>query len=244
MKDCSLLISFALIFLLMDAVMALSPPQPGCAFYGNVTVNGAPAEDGLKVTAVINGASVNWTAATKNGTFLLIVPYDNADTPEKDGGINGDTVGFYFNNTNTGRTANFVTTGAIKVDLPIGTSQPLYTLTVNVVGDGVVGKSPVQASYLNGTAVTLTASAYQNWTFSGWSGDVSGTVNPINVSITGDRTVTATFVQQDSAASPFLWYAVVAVVLVGVGTAATVLAYKKGYRLKRDVDTSSHARKK
>jgi hypothetical protein len=245
MKNYSLLISFALIFLLTAAVMAQSPPQPGCAFYGDVTVNGAPAPDGSMVTAVIGGASANWTAVTSSGTFLLIVPSYNADAPGKDGGVDGDTVEFYVNNTNTGQTAYFETMGAIEVDLSIGTSQPRYTLTVNVVGDGVVGTSPNQASYLNGTVVTLTASAYQNWTFSGWSGNASGTANPINVSIAGNRAVTATFVQDlanSSWANPFLWYVVVAVVIVGVVVATTVLAFKKGYRLKK-IDTSSHARK-
>jgi hypothetical protein len=246
MKNYSLLISFALIFLLMDAVMAQSPPQPGCIFYGSVTVNGAPAPDGLTVTAVIGGVSVNWTAVTSSGTFQLGVPSDNADAPEKDGGLEGDMVEFYVNNINTGQTADFDTGGAIEVDLSIGTSQPMYTLTVNVVGSGVVGTFPVQASYLNGTIVTLTASAYQNWTFSRWSGDASGTANPINVSIAGNKAVTATFVQDlaaSSGANPFLWYVVAAVVLVGVVVAAISLAFKKGYRLKK-IDTNSQTRKK
>lgn len=249
-------LSLSFCLFVMPNVIAASPPNPPCVFYGNVTVGGNPAQDGLLVTAVINGATVNWTTVVKNGTFgwpvrgssTFIIPSDNADTPEKDGGVDGNTVGFYVNNTNTGRTANFESSGAIEVDLSIGTSQPHYTLTVNVVGGGVVGTSPNQASYLNGAIVTLTASAHQNWTFSSWSGDVSGTANPINVSISSNRNITATFVQQDSVASspasPFLWYVVVAVILVGVGLAATVLAFKKGYRLKKEVDTSSHARKK
>jgi uncharacterized repeat protein (TIGR02543 family) len=43
--------------------------------------------------------------------------------------------------------------------------------------------------------VTLNANASIGWTFAGWSGDASGTINPITVSVTASMAVTATFTQ-------------------------------------------------
>jgi uncharacterized repeat protein (TIGR02543 family) len=68
-----------------------------------------------------------------------------------------------------------------------------HTLTVNVVGGGSVERDPDWATYPYGTVVTLTARADYAWTFSGWSGALSGTENPGAVTITGNTTVTATF---------------------------------------------------
>ena len=74
-------------------------------------------------------------------------------------------------------------------------TQDQYTLTVNVVGSGSVGKSPNNATYVWGTNVSLTASATVGWTFAGWSGDASGTVSPVTVNMTGNKVVNATFTQ-------------------------------------------------
>jgi uncharacterized repeat protein (TIGR02543 family) len=68
-----------------------------------------------------------------------------------------------------------------------------YTLTVNIVGNGSVTEIPLAASYLRNTNVTLTAVPGANWTFQGWSGDVTGVQNPVNVKMDGNKTVTATF---------------------------------------------------
>jgi uncharacterized repeat protein (TIGR02543 family) len=68
-----------------------------------------------------------------------------------------------------------------------------YTLTVNVVGSGQVDKDPDQDTYRYGDVVTLTATAEPNWTFVRWGGDLSGSVNPEVVAITGTTSITATF---------------------------------------------------
>src|SRR5207247_2436332 len=68
-----------------------------------------------------------------------------------------------------------------------------YSLTVSTVGQGSVAKSPDQASYDHGSTVELTATPATGWHFAGWSGAVSGTTNPVSVTIDGDKTVTATF---------------------------------------------------
>jgi uncharacterized repeat protein (TIGR02543 family) len=69
-----------------------------------------------------------------------------------------------------------------------------YTLTVNVTGSGTVSKNPNQTTYHYGDVVELTANADPGWSFSHWSGDLSGSDNPGSLTITGDTAVTATFV--------------------------------------------------
>jgi uncharacterized repeat protein (TIGR02543 family) len=73
-----------------------------------------------------------------------------------------------------------------------------YTLTVNIVGSGSVTKSPDQATYLSGIVVTLDPQAAADWTFTGWSGDLSGSNDPKNITMNSDKTVTATFTQTTS----------------------------------------------
>jgi uncharacterized repeat protein (TIGR02543 family) len=69
----------------------------------------------------------------------------------------------------------------------------IYTLQVNIVGSGSVSKDPDQDLYPEGQAVTLTATPATGWTFAGWSGDLSGTVNPAVITMDGNKSVTATF---------------------------------------------------
>ncbi|MEJ2753084.1 MAG: hypothetical protein P8169_10495, partial [Chloroflexota bacterium] len=68
-----------------------------------------------------------------------------------------------------------------------------YTLTVDVIGDGQVVISPDQEYYEAGTEVTLTAVAGQDFYFDGWSGDASGAMNPLVVTMDSDKAITAIF---------------------------------------------------
>ncbi len=69
-----------------------------------------------------------------------------------------------------------------------------HNLLVNVTGQGTVTKNPDMASYPAGTVVTLTAVANQGWSFSHWTGDLTGSTNPQTITMDGDRSVTAVFV--------------------------------------------------
>jgi hypothetical protein len=70
---------------------------------------------------------------------------------------------------------------------------PEYTLTVNIVGNGSVTLDPASGPYVAGTEVELTAVAATDWEFSGWSGDLSGDMNPTTITMDSDKMVTATF---------------------------------------------------
>ncbi|MBE0433431.1 NF038122 family metalloprotease, partial [candidate division WOR-3 bacterium] len=67
------------------------------------------------------------------------------------------------------------------------------TLTVNVVGNGIVLKDPDLPYYPRGSSVILTAVPDPGWTFSFWSGNLWGSTNPATLIMNGDRIVTANF---------------------------------------------------
>jgi uncharacterized repeat protein (TIGR02543 family) len=81
---------------------------------------------------------------------------------------------------NSSITANFV--------------QQMCTLTINIVGQGTV--TPTSgSSYVCGTAVTVTATPANGYSFGQFSGALTGSTNPQNLVLNTSSTVTATFVQ-------------------------------------------------
>ncbi|MFA4836280.1 MAG: Ig-like domain-containing protein [Dehalococcoidia bacterium] len=81
--------------------------------------------------------------------------------------------------------------------LPIGhatVTQSTYTLTTNLVGTGTITRNNA-GPYHYGDVVQLTANAATSWTFDAWSGDATGTASPVNITMDGNKTVTATFTQ-------------------------------------------------
>ncbi len=68
-----------------------------------------------------------------------------------------------------------------------------YALTASATIGGTVTKSPDQTSYAPGSLVTLTANSVSSFPFSGWTGDASGTNNPLTVTMTTNLSITANF---------------------------------------------------
>jgi uncharacterized repeat protein (TIGR02543 family) len=75
--------------------------------------------------------------------------------------------------------------------------EVFYTLTVNTSGQGSVSVSPNQDQYAEGTQVTITATPASGWSFANWSGDASGSANPLTVIMNSDKTITANFTEDD-----------------------------------------------
>jgi len=70
-----------------------------------------------------------------------------------------------------------------------------FALTTTASAGGSVSKNPAAASYAPNTVVTLTATpANTNFVFTGWGGDASGTDNPLVVTLTINKSISATFV--------------------------------------------------
>ena len=70
-----------------------------------------------------------------------------------------------------------------------------YSLSVSVTEGGHVNREPDKSSYAAGAKVVLTAVADSGYRFNGWSGDVSGSENPITVVMDADKNITASFVK-------------------------------------------------
>jgi hypothetical protein len=74
-----------------------------------------------------------------------------------------------------------------------------FTLTINVIGSGSVSRYPTNSPLPSGVTVTLAAiSNDPSWYFSGWSGDATGSDNPLNVGMDSNKVITATFLQLPS----------------------------------------------
>ncbi len=75
-----------------------------------------------------------------------------------------------------------------------GSSTPGYALTVSVgTGSGSVTKNPNLAVYPAGTQVTLTPVPTSGYAFTSWGGDVSGSANPLTVTVNSAMNITANF---------------------------------------------------
>ena len=89
-----------------------------------------------------------------------------------------------------GGTAGTALTLAFSV---IDQAASSFTLTTSTVGSGTVTKSPNTATHASGSTVSLTAAPAAGFTFAGWSGDATGTANPLSVTMNANKSIMATF---------------------------------------------------
>ena len=72
-----------------------------------------------------------------------------------------------------------------------------YNLKINILGEGTVSEEIISSSknsdYESGTIVRLTAIPSLGYYFTGWSNDVSGDTNPVEININRAKTITAKF---------------------------------------------------
>jgi hypothetical protein len=73
------------------------------------------------------------------------------------------------------------------------TAQFTYGVSATSSGNGTVTKSPDQLAFAPGSSVTLTATPDAGYDFAGWSGDASGTTNPLVLTVNGDLAVVGSF---------------------------------------------------
>jgi uncharacterized repeat protein (TIGR02543 family) len=124
--------------------------------------------------------------ADASGNYSFTVSYDwtGTVTPSKDGyTFSPDHIDYA--NVLADQTGQNYTATAI-----------LYTLTITS-DHGTVAKSPDQVTYHYGDVVDLTATADAGYTFANWSGDATGTTNPVSITINGDTSVTANYTQDE-----------------------------------------------
>jgi hypothetical protein len=68
-----------------------------------------------------------------------------------------------------------------------------YSLTINSGTGGSVLVLPSQSSYAPGSTVVLTATPALGYLFSGWSGNASGILNPLIITMDSNKTINASF---------------------------------------------------
>jgi|GEM_PF-5554189 len=70
-----------------------------------------------------------------------------------------------------------------------------YLLKLNIlpVGSGTVDLSPSGNTYVDGTVVNLAAKSNLGYFFSGWSGDASGTLNSVSITMNSDKIIDGIF---------------------------------------------------
>jgi len=90
--------------------------------------------------------------------------------------------------------------GACVLSLSAAAGPPLYTITISTVPEegGTVTLDPLKDGYQKNNIVALTAVPAGDNCFTGWSGDVSGTQNPITLRVSGNHLVTANFATGDA----------------------------------------------
>jgi hypothetical protein len=94
--------------------------------------------------------------------------------------------------TASGTVAHSTTSSSPK---PASASGPKtgFSLNVNIDGVGKVIKEPDQSLYPPGTSVKLTAVADEGNVFDGWEGEASGYKNPIQMTMSSDKSVRVNF---------------------------------------------------
>ena len=168
-------------------VTAGNLPNPG----GSVT----PPNYSLSTNTIGQGAVSRAPDATNYASGTEVTLTANAASGWTFSGWSGDLSGAT-NPAKVTMSANRTVTATFTQVTPSN-----YTFTTNISGEGTVTRSPDATSYASGTEVILTASAASGWTFSGWSGDLSGAANPAKVTMSANRTVTATFISESAVVS-------------------------------------------
>ncbi|MEF8873744.1 MAG: GLUG motif-containing protein, partial [Candidatus Thermoplasmatota archaeon] len=136
---------------------------------GTVEVDGEEVEDG-------------WTELYENGTTLNItaIPDEGYHFVEWTGDHNGSE-------------EQINITIAENMELTAHFETKMYNLTVGTVGEGSVDVDPDKDEYEHGEEVNLTAVPAEDWYFAEWTGDYIGEEDDLNITIDGDKNITAVF---------------------------------------------------
>jgi uncharacterized repeat protein (TIGR02543 family) len=80
------------------------------------------------------------------------------------------------------------------LDIQVSGDVPVtLSLTTAGTGSGSVSKSPDQQAYAANSQVALTATPSVSSDFTGWSGDASGSTNPLTITMNANKSITANF---------------------------------------------------
>ena len=153
-------------------IVAMNVTTPPALVHLSIAINGLGG---------INDFPSGGTYAKGTTVTLTPTPAANWKFEGWSGGASGSTVPLtLILNADAAITATFS-----PITVPVNTS---------VVGSGTIAVSPPSGPYPQGSQVTFTATPAAGWTFQGWSGSVSGSANPLTITLTGETSILGTFV--------------------------------------------------
>jgi uncharacterized repeat protein (TIGR02543 family) len=177
-----------------------------------------PREQTLRVWNDGDG-DLDWSVSA-NADWLLLDPEDGTSTGEQD----RIDVSVDIDDLDAGEYTARITirgdgVGSERVDVTLVVEEAedaggggdesgdgLLVLHTNVfpAGAGTITRSVASGpqGYDEGAMVDLTAVPSPGYAFTGWSGDAAGTENPVSVTMSSDRSVSAYFVRFDAAGLP------------------------------------------
>ncbi len=88
---------------------------------------------------------------------------------------------------------NFGNPFPTNVVLTVPSGEGMNTLSIGAIGTGTVSKSPNQSTFKQNEKVTLTANGTASSAFAGWQGNAIGLTNPLIVTMTSNKSITAVF---------------------------------------------------
>jgi uncharacterized repeat protein (TIGR02543 family) len=133
-------------------------------------------------------------AAGANGTI-------SGTSPQTVGyGLSGSAVtavantGYHFVDWSDGVATDARTDLTVNANLSVTANFAInkYALSVTAT-NGTVAKNPDQTEYNYGTTVELTATPATGYRFVDWTGDATGSTNPVSIAMDGNKNVTANF---------------------------------------------------
>jgi uncharacterized repeat protein (TIGR02543 family) len=139
----------------------------------------------------VSGDGVSWATVATDTSSATTIQQEMVDVP--------DTTVLYVRYIGYGNSVsnwNSITEVDIYGTTGIGTGAPQYTLSTVAIGSGSIGLNPSGGTYDSSTVVTVTAIADSGYVFDGWSGDRSGSTNPLLVTMDSSINITATFIPE------------------------------------------------
>lgn len=191
-----------------DGVVALMEALPGSS-WGSTVANLNTQLAGSKLKTCSGDTPVKPTykltvTTPVNGTITLSPAGGTYDSGASVTVTAKASTGYSFSAWTGASTA---TTSPVTIvmtkDMTIGanfssSTKPKYKLTVTAPTNGTITLSPAGGTYDSGTTVTASATAIGNYKFSAWTGASTTTTSPVSILMTGDKTLGATFVADNS----------------------------------------------
>jgi uncharacterized repeat protein (TIGR02543 family) len=123
-------------------------------------------------------------------SYDITTPSITLSVPSKTGFIFG---GWYVTSDFSGSPTTTIAQGSTgNVVLHAKWTSKQYSISISA-SNGSVGCNPSAALYDSNATVLLTVTATTGYSFTSWSGDLTGNTNPVSITMDGNKNITATF---------------------------------------------------